>query len=188
MYFYEDVLFTDAALDLFLEAIDDFPKDTRSMYRFAKRKHDDTHAIRKVSKQPYWVHPEGVAYIVMQHGGSNTEIKAALAHDTIEDTGATLEDIEEKFGKRVADIVAQVTNDRYELIHISKEDYINKELCEISPEALTVKLADILYNQRDFPTEKNYERMRRNVQYMLQHRDNLEPVHIELANEILEVS
>jgi (p)ppGpp synthase/HD superfamily hydrolase len=187
MYLYEDILFTDAALDLFLEAIDDFPKDTRSMYRFAKRKHDDTHAIRKATKQPYWVHPEGVAYIVMQHGGNNIEIKAALAHDTVEDTGATLEDIEEKFGKRVADIVAEVTNDRHKLLHMSKEDYINIELCKISPEALTVKLADILYNQRDYPTEKNYKRMRNNVLYMLQHRDNLEPINIELANEILSV-
>lgn len=44
--------------DNLLEAIEDFPKNTRAMYRFARRRHNDTGAIRKVSKEPYWVHPE----------------------------------------------------------------------------------------------------------------------------------
>ena len=71
--------------DYLLEAVEDFPRNTRAMYRFAKRRHDDTGAIRKVSKQPYWVHPEGVAKIVMEHGGSDLEIKAAMAHNDLRD-------------------------------------------------------------------------------------------------------
>lgn len=178
---------TSAALfDRLLEAIEDFPKNTRAMYRFAKRRHDDTGAIRKVSKEPYWVHPEGVAKIVMEHGGSDIEIKAAMAHDVLEDTGDTFEDIAEKFGEEVASIVKEVTNDNDEIAKIGKEKYISEELCRLSPEALTVKLADMLYNMKDSPTEKNYERMRKNVAFLMMNR-HLDGKHLELAQEIMEV-
>lgn len=172
--------------DCLLEAIEDFPKSTHQMYRFARRRHNDTGAIRKVSKEPYWVHPEGVAKIVMEHGGSDIEIKAAMAHDVLEDTGDTFEDIAEKFGDEVASIVKEVTNDKDEIAKIGKERYISEELCRLSPEALTVKLADMLYNMKDSPTEKNYERMRRNVAFLMMNR-HLDDKHLELAKEIMEV-
>ena len=175
-----------ALFDCLLEAIEDFPKNTRAMYRFARRRHNDTGAIRKVSKEPYWVHPEGVAKIVMEHGGSDIEIKAAMAHDVLEDTGDTFEDIAEKFGEEVASIVKEVTNDNDEIAKIGKERYISEELCRLSPEALTVKLADMLYNMKDSPTEKNYERMRKNVAFLMMNR-HLDGKHLELAQEIMEV-
>ena len=179
----------ESKVDLFnslLEAVEDFPKNTRAMYRFAKRRHDDTKAVRKVSGQPYWVHPEGVAKIVMDHGGSDIEIKAAFCHDVIEDTGDSYEDLEEKFGEKVASIVKEVTNDKFEIARIGKEKYISEELCRLSPEALTVKLADILYNMKDSPTESNYERMRKNIAFLMMNRQ-LNGIHLELAEEILEV-
>lgn len=172
--------------DVLLEAVEDFPKNTRAMYRFAKRRHDDTGAIRKVSKQPYWVHPEGVAKIVMEHGGSDVEIKAAMAHDTMEDAGATYDDLVEKFGDKIASIVKEVTNDKDEIAKVGKEKYISEELCRLSPEALTVKLADMLYNMKDSPTEKNYERMRKNIAFLMMNR-HLDGKHLELAQEIMEV-
>lgn len=175
-----------ALFDSLLEAIEDFPKSTHQMYRFARRRHNDTGAIRKVSKEPYWVHPEGVAKIVMEHGGSDIEIKAAMAHDVLEDTGDTFEDIAEKFGDEVASIVKEVTNDKDEIAKIGKERYISEELCRLSPEALTVKLADMLYNMKDSPTEKNYERMRKNVAFLMMNR-HLDGKHLEFAKEIMEV-
>lgn len=39
----------------FKEAVDDFPKNTHQMYRFAKQKHDATGAVRKHSGDPYWL-------------------------------------------------------------------------------------------------------------------------------------
>lgn len=169
-----------------LEAVEDFPRNTRAMYHFAKRRHDDTGAIRKVSKQPYWVHPEGVAKIVMEHGGSDLEIKAAMAHDVLEDTGESYEDMVEKFGEKVASIVKEVTNDKDEITKVGKEKYISEELCCLSPEALTVKLADMLYNMKDSPTEKNYERIRKNIAFLMMNRQ-LSGKHLELAREIMEV-
>lgn len=177
----------ESFFDKLLEAIEDFPKSTHGMYRFARRRHNDTGAVRKVSGQPYWVHPEGVALIVMKHGGSDIEIKAAMAHDVLEDTGESFEDMVEKFGYEVASIVNEITNDKDEIKKVGKEQYISDELCRISDEALTVKLADMLYNQKDSPTESNYIRMRNNVNYMLNNREDLLPIHKELAQEILDV-
>lgn len=179
----------ESKVDLFnslLEAVEDFPKNTRAMYRFARRRHNDTGAVRKVSGQPYWVHPEGVAKIVMEHGGSDVEIKAAFAHDVIEDTGESYEDMEEKFGEKIASIVKEVTNNKYEIARVGKEKYISEELCRLSPEALTVKLADMLYNMKDSPTESNYERMRKNIAFLMMNRQ-LDGIHLALAEEILEV-
>lgn len=173
-----------ALFDIILEAIEDFPTSTHQMYRYARRRHGDTGAIRKVSKLPYWVHPEGVAKIIMNHGGTDDEIKAAMAHDTLEDTLTPRYDIEDRFGKRIADIVAEVTNDKNEIAKIGKEQYVSEELVRLSPEALTVKLADMLFNITDNPTPTNYERMKRNVAYLMQHKE-ISGKHLELANEIL---
>lgn len=168
------------------EAITDFDKSNRGMYRYAKRKHDETKAIRKVSKEPYWVHPEGVAKIIMEHGGSDIEIKAGMAHDLLEDTGCTYDDLVEKFGENVASIVKEVTNDKAEIEKVGKEKYISEELVRLSPEALTVKLSDMLYNMKDSPTESNYKRMRNNVTFLMMNRE-LSGIHCRLVDEILEV-
>lgn len=168
------------------EAITDFDKSNRGMYRYAKRKHDETKAIRKVSKEPYWVHPEGVAKIIMEHGGSDIEIKAGMAHDLLEDTGCTYDDLIEKFGEKVASIVKEVTNDKAEIEKVGKEKYISEELVRLSPEALTVKLSDMLYNMKDSPTESNYKRMRNNVTFLMMNRE-LSGIHCRLVDEILEV-
>ena len=160
-----------ALFNCLLEAIEDFPKNTRAMYRFARRRHNDTGAIRKVSKEPYWVHPEGVAKIVMEHGGSDTQIKIAMAHDTMEDAGASYEDIVEKFGKDVADGVQALTNDNYEISKIGKEDYMTNKLLNLPEEYLFVKLADMAYNSSDMPNKAQLDRIIKNLEALYIKRD-----------------
>ena len=186
MILFENILFTDDAFDLFLEAIEDFPSSSRPMYRFARRKHNDTGAIRKVSKQPYWIHPEGVAYLVMKYGGSDLEIKIALAHDTMEDAGTVYDDIKEKFGKQVADGVSEITNDKNEIAKIGKETYINNELCSISSAALTAKLADILYNLKDSCSDESLIRMTNNLVFCKKNRKSFTDTQNKLLNDGLE--
>lgn len=157
--------------DCLLEAIEDFPKSTHQMYRFARRRHNDTGAIRKVSKEPYWVHPEGVAKIVMEHGGSDTQIKIAMAHDTMEDAGAAYEDIVEKFGKDVADGVQALTNNNYEISKIGKEDYMTNKLLNLPEEYLFVKLADMAYNSSDMPNKAQLDRIIKNLETLYIKRD-----------------
>ena len=157
------------------------------MYRFAKQKHDATGAIRKHSGDPYWVHPEGVAKIAAAYGGTDIEIQAAMAHDTLEDTNCSYEELEEMFGDEVASIVREITNDTEEVDRLGKEQYINLELINLSHPALFVKLCDMYYNQMDFPTEAQKRRMIKNINYLLANReDDLNENEIALIEDILQ--
>lgn len=169
------------------ENIEDFPKSTRQMYRFAKQKHDATGAIRKHSGDPYWVHPEGVAKIASAYGGTDIEIQAAMAHDTLEDTNCSYDELEEMFGDEVASIVKEITNDTEEVDRLGKEQYINLELINLSHPALFVKLCDMYYNQMDFPAEAQKRRMIKNINYLLANReDDLNENEIALIEDILQ--
>ena len=153
--------------------------------RYAKARHDRTGAIRKSSGKPYFVHPDGVAQIVMVYGGTDAQIQAAYLHDTMEDTGETADHIAELFGEDVASIVSEITNDPWEVRRIGKENYISKELCELSHDALLVKLSDMYYNQKDYPKPGQAERQIRNIRYLLANRSDLLDNELDLIEDIL---
>lgn len=177
----------DAKVDVVEESIFDFEAQNQPMYRFAKQKHDATGAIRKHSGDPYWVHPEGVAKIASAYGGTDIEIQAAMAHDTLEDTNCSYEELEEMFGDEVASIVREITNDTEEVDRLGKEQYINLELISLSHPALFVKLCDMYYNQMDFPAEAQKQRMIKNINYLLANReDDLNENEIALIEDILQ--
>jgi len=68
--------------------------------------------LRKKTRIPYIAHILGVTAIAMEYGANETEAIAALLHDAVEDCGGAkrLRDIESKFGKAVAKIVAGCTD------------------------------------------------------------------------------
>lgn len=74
---------------------------------FASREHEGQY--RKKTAIPYIAHPMGVATILMQLGCRQEVIAAALLHDTVEDTAVTSQELCERFGQEVADIVAGCT-------------------------------------------------------------------------------
>ena len=65
---------------------------------------------KKGSDTPYLAHLLGVAALVLDDGGSETEAIAALLHDSIEDAGVTREQIRKRFGTSVARIVEDCTD------------------------------------------------------------------------------
>lgn len=76
-------------------------------FQFAKKAH---HGIRRRSGEPYILHPIAVAKIVNQEIGLGSKsICAALLHDVVEDTDYTVEDIEQHFGPKIAQLVAGLT-------------------------------------------------------------------------------
>lgn len=174
----------DQLVAYFLESRDQFAAKERPIYCYAKRKHDETGAIRKVSKEPYWVHPEGVAKIVKAYGGNPYEIKLGLAHDLIEDTYVTEPDIEEKFGKHILAGIRELTNDNNAIKKYGKEDYMNHKLVKLSNSALTVKLADIYYNLADYPADAVKERIKHNIEYLVSHRPEFKTIHLDLLDAI----
>ena len=65
---------------------------------------------RKGTAIPYVSHLLQVAGLVLEHGGDVELAAAAALHDAVEDTAATLEEIEHRFGARVAAVVADCTD------------------------------------------------------------------------------
>ena len=81
---------------------------------FAVKAHDGMR--RKKSDAPYILHPMEAAVIVGTMSDDQNLIAAAALHDVVEDAGITIEEIEEKFGKRVRELVeAETENKREEL-------------------------------------------------------------------------
>jgi hypothetical protein len=118
---------------------------------YATRAHRRIDHRRKYNKQPYHVHLEAVARMVATVTDDPEVIAAAWLHDTVEDTPATLDDIEAEFGKAVADLVEELTD-------VSKPGdgnrAIRKEIdrrhtAQASSRAKTVKLADLIDNCKD---------------------------------------
>lgn len=138
--------------------------------RFAARKHGERGQIRKFSGLPYIVHPEGVAALVKDFGGDEDQIMAAWLHDTMEDTGTTYDDLAEKFGKHIADIVSEVTNDPY-LKKEDKEAYMSNKLNNLSRDALLVKLCDMMYNHDDNCPIEQRMRIENNIRRLMQTRE-----------------
>ena len=77
-----------------------------SAYEYASFMHKDQ---KRKSGEAYIIHPLNVAYILAGLGLDTTTICAAILHDVVEDTDATYEDINNKFGKDVAELVEGVT-------------------------------------------------------------------------------
>ena len=129
------------------------PKE-REAWSFAKELHKDQ--IRKfVNKSYFMAHVQKVNGIVKQYTTDEDLLCAALLHDTIEDCFEDKEVgykiIEEKFGKRVADIVMELTSSKEEIENDfdSKADYLIVKMIHMSYDALVVKLADRLQNISD---------------------------------------
>lgn len=76
----------------------------------AKKAHEGQ--TRKTSGAPYIGHPFHVAKILEEAGMPTVVIVAGLLHDTVEDTSVTIHDIEQEFGKEVADLVAYNTEEK----------------------------------------------------------------------------
>ena len=78
--------------------------------RYAALVHKDMK--RKGSGQPYIFHPLEVLNLVSMMTLDDDILSAAVLHDTVEDTGATIEDIKEQFNERIAQLVAYETEDK----------------------------------------------------------------------------
>jgi GTP pyrophosphokinase len=108
-------------------------------YQLAKSAH---HGVRRLSGEPYMMHPLSVARIVVNEIGlGSTSICAALLHDVVEDTDYTIADLTEMgFDKAVTDAIALMT-------HAKGVEYMAYvRAIKENPIAKTVKLADLKHN------------------------------------------
>jgi guanosine-3',5'-bis(diphosphate) 3'-pyrophosphohydrolase len=117
---------------------------------------------RRASGEPYAVHPIETAIIIASMGLKKEAIISALLHDVLEDTNTTYQELKERFGETVANIVEGVTKiGKYKIKDVSSEKAENYRKLFLATakdiRVLLVKLADRLHNMRTLehlPKEK----------------------------------
>ncbi|MBW4561437.1 MAG: bifunctional (p)ppGpp synthetase/guanosine-3',5'-bis(diphosphate) 3'-pyrophosphohydrolase [Mojavia pulchra JT2-VF2] len=128
-------------------------------FEFAYRLHEGQY---RKSGEPYICHPVAVAGLLRDLGGSAAMIAAGFLHDVVEDTSVTIEEIDERFGPEVRQLVEGVTK-------LSKINFKSKTESQAENfrrmflamaqdiRVIVVKLADRLHNMRTLqfmPDEK----------------------------------
>ncbi|MEP7179659.1 MAG: HD domain-containing protein, partial [Pseudonocardiales bacterium] len=145
--------------------------------------------LRK-SGDPYITHPLAVATILAELGMDTTTLVAALLHDTVEDTGLTLDDITAEFDAKVAQLVDGVTKlDRVKYGDAAESETIRKMVVAMArdPRVLVIKLADRLHNMRTLrflPPEKQERKARETLEVLapLAHRLGMNTIKWELED------
>ena len=112
---------------------------------FAAEKHKEQ--LRKGTDIPYIVHPLGVMEILIRAGASKDAVVAGILHDTLEDTDTTYEELVEKFGKRIADIVRACSESDKSLPWKKRKQATIKALKKCNDiDVLCVAMADKTHN------------------------------------------
>ena len=161
----------------------------KEAYYYARECHEGQ---ERISGEPFVSHPLNVARLMAEFKLDITSIAAALLHDTVEDTGATLEDIREKFGSEIEVLVNGVTK-------LNKMDFESKE--EHQAESLRkmflamakdirvvlIKLVDRLHNMRTLNYLREEKRKRKATETMeiyapLAHRLGISQLKWELED------
>lgn len=129
---------------------------------FAALAHGSLNQRRKYSREPYIAHPRAVAEMVRGVPHTDEMLAAALLHDVVEDTRATLEDVRREFGAHVARLVDELT-ERATLAdgnRAVRKVIEERRLARACPEAKTVKLADLLDNAASIvPNDPGFARV-----------------------------
>jgi GTP pyrophosphokinase len=146
-------------------------------YVYSARAHEGQ--TRK-SGEPYVTHPLEVSSLLADMKLDEFAICAGILHDTVEDTAATIEEVEELFGRQVADIVDGVTklNIPFNTQFEKQAENFRRMLVAMAKDirVILVKLADRLHNMRTL------DHMRTDKQERIA-RETLE-IYAPLANRL----
>lgn len=132
-------------------------------FNFARQAHK---GVRRLSGEPYIMHPIAVAQIACTEMGlGSTSISAALLHDVVEDTDYTVEDIENMFGHKIAQIVDGLTKISGGIFGdkaSAQAENFKKLLLMMSDDirVILIKICDRLHNMRTLdgqPPNKRYK-------------------------------
>ncbi|CRK52992.1 GTP pyrophosphokinase (RelA/SpoT) [Rhodococcus sp. RD6.2] len=168
-----------------------YPKANLAILQRAYDVAEERHADQKrKSGDPYITHPLAVATILAELGMDTTTLIAALLHDTVEDTGYSLEQLTDEFGEEVAHLVDGVTKlDKVVLGHAAEAETIRKMIIAMArdPRVLVIKVADRLHNMRTMrflPPEKQARKARETLEVIapLAHRLGMATVKWELED------
>ena len=159
-------------------------------FQFANQAHK---GVRRLSGEPYIMHPLAVARIVVKEIGlGSTSICAALLHDVVEDTDYSVEDIAHQFNPKIAQIVEGLTKISGGVFgnKASKQaENFRKLLLTMSEDirVILIKIADRLHNMRTLSAQsaEKQRKIANETQYIyapLANRLGLFPIKSELED------
>lgn len=165
---------------------------------FASKKHEGQ---KRKSGEPYIIHPLSVADTLIEWGMDIDTVLAGILHDTVEDTDATLEDIENLFGHDVAflvDGVTKVSQARAGMRNLESylpqtTDNLSKLLIAVGQDVrvIIIKLADRLHNLstlQHMPPEKQQKIARESLDVFAPMADRLGMGRVRMQIEELAFS
>ena len=125
-------------------------------FNFARQAHK---GVKRLSGEPYIMHPIAVAQIACEEMGlGSTSISAALLHDVVEDTHYTVEDMENIFGSKIAQIVDRLTKisgGNFGEHASAQAENFKKLLLTMSDDirVILIKICDRLHNMRTLESQ-----------------------------------
>ena len=164
-----------STIDELLEAVRTYISDEseietiKEAYEYAKEVHKGT---KRLSGEDYILHPLNVAYILTSLNADSDTIATALLHDVIHKGNANIEDIREKFGDEIGDLVESITTINKLSLSAENEsitNYYKKILVGLTEDVrvIILKIAERLHNMRTLwaiPKEKQKEKAKETLE------------------------
>jgi len=165
-----------------------------SAYKFAQKAHEGQ---KRQSGEPFFEHPYQTTLILGRMSMDAVTLSGGLLHDVVEDTEYTKEDIGEKFGPEVANLVqgvTKITDIQFRSRQHKQAEYFRRMLLSVAKDirVLIIKLADRLHNMRTLEhlSEEARDRIAvetRDVYAPLAHRLGMYKLKADLEDNVLEI-
>ncbi|MEM6481013.1 MAG: bifunctional (p)ppGpp synthetase/guanosine-3',5'-bis(diphosphate) 3'-pyrophosphohydrolase [Pseudomonadota bacterium] len=135
----------------------------RDAFVFGRQMHDGQF---RHSGEPYFTHPVAVAAILSEQRLDDATIVTALLHDTVEDTRASYDELRDRFGVEIADLVdgvTKLTNLQLSSTETQQAENFRKLFMAMSKDmrVILVKLADRLHNMRTIRAMKPEKQLKK---------------------------